>query len=199
MVWNGHIHKLIRLRGPRNLYSIWLNKYCNHPNWNCENLQNVSTTHRPQARIRLIVQYLATGHDKSEKPLVRFNPERRLSHLDDVRRITVAGTRRKRSLVVIGEKDTLKYGYEGGLCSFIRNVYACGLVIEMPFDQWGAAVCFRGDAKKLIVDLHEARSMAVTIDVQKSTWRKVEKSGGLHARGACRHQPNEWEEISTCI
>ena len=51
--------------------------------------------------------------------------------------------------------------------------------IEMPFDQWGAAVCFRGDAKKLIVDLHEARSMAVTIDVQKSTWRKVEKAEGF--------------------
>ena len=135
MVWNGHPHKLIRLLGPTNFESSWLNKYCNHPNWNCENLQNVSTRHRPQARIRSIAQYLATGHDKSENPLVRCNPERRLGHLDDVRRISAAGTRRKRSLVVIGEKDTLKYGYDGGLSSFIRNVYARGLVIQMPLDQ----------------------------------------------------------------
>ena len=102
---------------------------------------------RPQATIRSTVQYLATGHDKSENPLVRSNPERRLGNVDDVRRISVARTRAKRSLVVIGGKDTLKYGYDGGLSSFIRNVYARGLVIQMPRDQRGAAAFLDGDAK----------------------------------------------------
>ena len=82
---------------------------------------------RRQATIRSTVQYLATGHDKSENPLVRSNPERRLGNVDDVRRISVARTRAKRSLVAIGDKDTLNSGYDGGLSSFIRNVYARGL------------------------------------------------------------------------
>ena len=82
---------------------------------------------RRQATIRSTVQYLATGHDKSENPLVRSNPERRLGNVDDVRRISVTRTRATHSLVVIGDKDTFKSGYGGGLSCFIRNVYARGL------------------------------------------------------------------------
>ena len=70
---------------------------------------------------------MATGHDKSENPLVRSNPERRLGNVDDVRRISAARTRAKRSVVGIGDKDTIKSGYGGGLSCFIRNVYARGL------------------------------------------------------------------------
>ena len=66
-------------------------------------------------------------HEVVVLSLVRSNPERRLGHVDDVRRISVARTRAKRSLVVIGGKDTLKSGYDGGLSCFIRNVYARGL------------------------------------------------------------------------
>ena len=74
-------------------------------------------------------------------------------------------------MVVIGDKDTLKCGYEGGLSSVIRNVYADGLVIQMPPGQRGAAAFLGGDAKKVVMDLHEARSIAVTIDVHKSAQR----------------------------
>ena len=78
-------------------------------------------------------------HEVIVLSFARSNSDGRLGHVDDGRRLNVALTRAKRGLVVIGDKDTLKYGYESGLSSFMTNVYERGAVIEMPPDQRQAA------------------------------------------------------------
>ena len=64
--------------------------------------------------------------------------------------------------VAIGDKDTLKYGYESGLNSLMRNVYERGVVI-MPPDQLRAADFLSDDPEKVVMDLTEARSTAMTM------------------------------------
>ena len=60
-------------------------------------------------------------HEVIVRSLVRSNLDGRLGHVDDGRRLNVALTRAKRALVVIGDKDTLKCGYESGLSSFYEK------------------------------------------------------------------------------
>ena len=107
-------------------------------------------------------------HEVIVLSLVRSNAEYQLGHVDDFGHIQAALTRATRGLVAIGDKDTLNYGYESGLTSFIRNAYERGLVIQMTPDQPGASDFLDGDAKKVVMDLDEARSIAEHIHVHKS-------------------------------
>ena len=66
-------------------------------------------------------------------------------------------------MVVIGDKDTLKYGYESGLSSFIKNVYERCVVIEMPPDPGRAVDFLSGDPENVVMDPREARSRAMTM------------------------------------
>ena len=102
-------------------------------------------------------------HEAIVLSLTRSNSEGRLGHVDDGRRLNVALTRAKRALVVIGNKDTLQYGYESGLMSFMRYVYEHGIVIEMPPDQRRAADFLSGDPKQVVMDPTKARSTAMTM------------------------------------
>ena len=108
-------------------------------------------------------------HEVMVLSLVRSNADRRLVHVDDFRSINVALTRANRGLVVIGNKDTLNYACESEVTSFIRNVYERGLVIQTTGDQVGVADFLGGDAKKVVMDLNEARSIAEHMHVHKST------------------------------
>ena len=74
-------------------------------------------------------------HEVVVLSLVWSNSDGHLGHVDDVHRLNVAFTRAKRGLVVIGDKETLRYGYESGLSLFVINVYRRGLVMEMPSDR----------------------------------------------------------------
>ena len=113
------------------------------------------------------------GHERDVivLSLVRSNSEGRLGHADDGRRLNVALTRAKRALVVIGNKDTLRRGYEGGLTSFIRNVYNRGAVIEVPPDQRRPAHFLSGDAKEVVMDPDEAKATADSMVVPSRTKR----------------------------
>ena len=87
-------------------------------------------------------------HEVIVLSLVRSNSDGKLGHVDDGRRLNVALTRAKRALVVIGDKDTLKCGYESGLSSFMKNVYERCVVIEMPPDPGLAEKILSGDLDK---------------------------------------------------
>ena len=90
-------------------------------------------------------------HEVIVLSLARSNSDGRLGHVDDGRRLNVALTRAKRALVVIGDKDTLKYGYESGLSSFMRNVYERCVVIEMPRDPQCAEHFLSGPPKNVVM------------------------------------------------
>ena len=102
-------------------------------------------------------------HEVIVLSLARSNSDGQLGHVDDGRRLNVALTRAKRALVVIGDKDTLKYGYESGLSAFMRYVYERGVVIELPPDLRRAADLLSGDPQKVVMDPTEARSTAMTM------------------------------------
>ena len=72
--------------------------------------------------------------------LVRCNSDSTLGHVDDRRRLNAALTRANRALVVNGNANTQQAGYESCLRSFIRHVYECGVVIEVPRKQRRAAL-----------------------------------------------------------
>ena len=78
--------------------------------------------------------FLGREHEVIVLSFVRSNSGVRLGHVDDGRRLNVALTRARRGLIIIGDKDTLKHGYESGFSSFLTNVYERGTVIEMPPD-----------------------------------------------------------------
>ena len=70
--------------------------------------------------------------------LVRCNRERQFGYAA-VRRANVALTRAKRGLIVVGDMEILKDGYEGAFRSFITNVCERDLVINMRAYQRAAA------------------------------------------------------------
>ena len=108
-------------------------------------------------------------HEVIVLSLVWSNSGGRLGHVDDGCRLNATLTRATHALVVIGVADALKHGYERGLTSFIRNVYERGLLIQTTGDQVGVADFLGGDAKKVAMNLTEARSIADDIHVCKST------------------------------
>ena len=99
-------------------------------------------------------------HEVIVLSLVRSNSECRLGHVDDGRRLNVALTRAKRALVVIGDKETLKYGHQSGLSSFMSNVYERCVVIETPPDPRCAADFLSGDPESVEMDPRKARPPA---------------------------------------
>ena len=70
--------------------------------------------------------------------LVRCNRERQFGYAA-VRRANVALTRAKRGLIIVGDMEILKDGYEGAFRSFITNVCERDLVINMRAYQRAAA------------------------------------------------------------
>jgi len=112
-------------------------------------------------------------HEAIVLSLTRSNSEGRLGHVDDGRRLNVALTRAKRALVVIGNKDTLQYGYESGLMSFMRYVYEHGIVIEMPPDQRRAADFLSGDPKEDLMNPTEARAKAKIMSSRQPNVRRT--------------------------
>jgi len=116
-------------------------------------------------------------HEVIVLSLARSNSDGLLGHVDDGRRLNVALTRAKRALVVIGDKDTLKCGYESGLSSFLTNVYERGLVIEMPPDLQLAADFLSGDHNKVVMDATQARATAVIMSSRQPNVSRTTKSG----------------------
>jgi superfamily I DNA and/or RNA helicase len=102
-------------------------------------------------------------HEVIVVSLARSNSDGKLGHVDDGRRLNVARTRAKRALIVIGDRETLKYGYESGLSSFMRDVYQRGVVIEMPPDPRRAANLLKEDPQKVVMDPTEAKAAAMTM------------------------------------
>ena len=90
-------------------------------------------------------------HEVIVLSFVRSNSYGQLGHVDDAKRLNVALTRAKRGLVVIGDKDRLRNGYESGLSCFMRNVYERGVVIEMPPDRRRAAEFLNGDPEEVVM------------------------------------------------
>jgi len=128
-------------------------------------------------------------HEVIVLSLARSNSDGRLGHVDDGRRLNVALTRAKRALVVIGDKDTLKYGYESGLSSFMRNVYERCVVIEMPRDPGRAADFLSGDPKNVVMDPSKARSTAMTMSSRQPNVSRTTKRGNQIMRTAAAWIP----------
>jgi hypothetical protein len=95
--------------------------------------------------------------------LARSDRYGQLGFVDDARRLNVAHKRAKRGLFIIGDKDTLKHGFESGISSFMTNVSECGAVIEMPTNPRLAASLLRGDPAKVVIDSTGSRLPARTM------------------------------------
>ena len=132
-------------------------------------------------------------HEVIVLSLARSNADAQLGHVDDGRRLNVALTRAKRALVVIGDKDTLKFGYESGLRSFMRSVYERGVVIEMPPDPERAADFLSGDPKNVVMDPSKASLTAMTMSsCQPNVSRTTERGNQIMRTAAA------WIPLAHC-
>jgi hypothetical protein len=130
-------------------------------------------------------------HEVIVLTFVRPNSRRQLGHVDDGRRLNVALTRARRGLIIIGDRDTLKYRYESRLSSFLTNVYQGAAVIQMPPDQRQAAHLLSGDPTKVVIDPTEARlTAAIMTNRQPDVSRTTEHNKNLRTATAWSPLPH---------